>query len=157
MNINFIYFFVLCGLFGIILFFINKYINQAFKYLDRNVPFKFYPELMTIVEKIKESCYLKVYRESVATHNASGYSITQEEMETLQNDYVRLVLTVLGPKIVQDLIVLHGNEDSFIYQIAQDFAERVIADEKNLMNIVNMNIQDEKEDLNDKNPIDLIQ
>ena len=82
---------------------------MIFSIKDRNYLYNHFNELIAILEISKETAYNRVYRESVVVNAASDFMIRQAELEKIQEEFIKDVLLLCGPSVVDDLVRLYGD------------------------------------------------
>lgn len=110
-------------------FFIYKLAKFYLDKWDRKITFERTEVTYSILKNAKEYAYNRIFREEIAVHNASGFSLDKDRIDMLQRKYVKDVLRMCGDEIVNDLIKIHGNKDALLILLINDFVLRVINDE----------------------------
>ena len=116
-------------------YYINNYVVMIFSIKDRNYLYNHFNELIAILEIAKETAYNRVYRESVVVNAASDFMIRQAELEKIQEEFIKDVLLLCGPSVVDDLVRLYGDEDALCMSLAYYVQTRLIQDESSLNNL----------------------
>lgn len=117
-------------------------VKQGYRFYKRNVIIESYPTIYTILDGIKSICYKRHYHVILSVHIASGQKITAEELSALGKEYLTDVIDLLGPSMVSDFEIIHGDLESFYLSIINDFKTSVIKDEALYSNVRNKIVKD---------------
>jgi len=118
----------------LLLFFIMLYtvLDRNIKLKNRTDVFDRYGELLVIMDRSKELAYQKVFQDHVLTYSFSGFKVNKEELDLFQSIYIKTLFTFCGPKVIEDLKILHGDIDSVCAILVNDFIQRIKQDETNI-------------------------
>ena len=111
---------------SIILLYIYKKENKRRTRADA---FKNYDNILIIFETAKNLAYQKIFRDDVLVQTSSGFSFNTDEIDKMQRNYIKITLTHCGPKIEEDLVLIHGNLESLCVQLCSDLVSRLGKDE----------------------------
>lgn len=89
---------------------------------------------MSIVEEAKQIAYEKLYQDDIVVYSASGYRTNLQDIQRLQKRYIELIVSFVGPRIVEDLKNLYGNEEAVYGLLITYFNNRVARDEAVFLN-----------------------
>jgi hypothetical protein len=95
----------------------------------RNDAFKNYAEVSAIFETAKAKAYSKIFMSDILVQTSSGFKIDTKESERFQKEYISLTFSHCGPKIIDDLLRIHGNLDSICLQLASELMINIRKDE----------------------------
>ena len=146
MDVLFIYAITIIGIIVGISFWLARIVINHWKEISRRkLCLDHYPELLSVLEQAKEIAFQKVWQEQILVQIGSGYKTDSKELGELGSDYVRLVLSLCGPKIKEDFIVIHGDTESVCLFLLTGFVNRTIEDEAKMLSIAtdeNSNTED---------------
>ena len=115
-----------------------RFINS----ITRKFLFSRIEQLYVALEFSKEVVFEKIFQEDILVFNTSGYTINQDDLNSLQSKYIKLLLQYLGNDIVNDLIKIHGNLDSVCMILASEFIIKIRQKEYTLKSSTSSTIQD---------------
>lgn len=104
------------------------------RWFERKLIFENYVVLMSIVEEAKQIAYEKLYQDDIVVYSASGYRTNLQDIQRLQKRYIELIVSFVGPRIVEDLKNLYGNEEAVYGLLITYFNNRVARDEAVFLN-----------------------
>lgn len=113
-------------LFGLLL---KACFEKCFDQYRQNSLFKYYPERLILFDRARDMAYSKIFRSHVLVQLGSGFKLNNEELEVLRKEYIEVVFTFCGPRLVSDMIELQGDLDSITAYLVNDLAERIGNDE----------------------------
>lgn len=121
-----------------IYFFIKKYIKIFLAYHN-------FEKNWFLYESIKSNVYQNIYREFVLPSVAGGYTIKHDEIEKIQKIYIEKLFKSLGNNILENMIILYGDLNSFSIYLIDDLVNKIEEIETNL-NINEDNITENESD-----------
>jgi hypothetical protein len=85
--------------------------------------------LMVILNQILGYSYQIIYQKEILVHQINNNKMSNEEVNKLRLEFIKMVMEFLGKNILRDLIELYGDYDSVMNFIANDFNEKYYKDE----------------------------
>ena len=76
-----------------------------------------------------EKAYDIIHKDRILTYSLDAYRVPEEEVDTISQDFVRLVQKYIGPTLLKEFIQLYGNEDAFLFIVLDFFNRRYEDDE----------------------------
>lgn len=89
-----------------------------------------FPEIMALVDTIKPLAIEKIWRDELVVHITSEYSLEKKDVIGPIKNYVKLLMSMIGPAIKEDLITIFGDESSLYSYLSSEFI--FIVNEKEL-------------------------
>jgi hypothetical protein len=90
---------------------------------------KNFPSYLVMFTYYLDKAWDIIYKDRIFTYSAEGYRLDDKEHDEVMKEYVRLVIKMLGPKVHTDLVLLYGNEDTFIFNVLDYFNGKYEDDE----------------------------
>lgn len=99
--------------------YINNPVTNRYLLMDK------IPEIIYILDSSKKIAFEKIYREDIMVYTASKEIISKKDLEKPLQNFVKLTLTLCGPSIVDDLILLYGDSKSVASLLGNEFINMV--------------------------------
>lgn len=123
---GYIYFFIILNL-GFSFFFYKTLVKYLTKKNRLNI-LSYFSELYAIFNTCKEDAFISIYRQELSTIIMSKVSNT-EKMKALKEKeeiYIKKVIEMCGPKVIEDLKDIYGNTDSIILNINTYYISKIL-------------------------------
>lgn len=114
---------------SILSFIIVGFAFSIYRYVKRVLYIKNFNSYVAVLEYYMEKAYDMVHKDRILAFSLDAYRVPDEEYEGISQDFVRLVQKYLGPTLLQEIIHLHGDEDSFLF-ICLDYFNRRYEDDE---------------------------
>lgn len=115
---------------------LNRYLAMK----ERDMLYSRYENIDLIFTEAKNLAYQKVFREYLFPYMSSGYRLSAEELDAIQQEYISCVIMYIGPNILSDLESIHGNTDAIYAGLANYL---IIKTENEEVYILSKSYQDE--------------
>lgn len=113
------------------------------KFLSKKLAMDKYVELLGVVEQSKAIAYKTVWQENLIVELGNGYKISDEEFARIKNKYVKFVLELCGPSVVDMLISIHGSLESLCLLLVMGLSAKIAEDEAKFLTGVEQGDPDE--------------
>ena len=80
-----------------------------------------YKAYIELTDFFLESCYDIVYKMHIMPYSSDGAVPSQDELESLQRDFIKLFYQKAGKKIISNLLTFFGNESTLHHYILSFF------------------------------------
>lgn len=123
---NFIYFFIFLNIY--FCYHIYSKVQNYLKEKSRLNRFEYFSEIYAVFNSSKEDAFNNLYRQELSTillsriNNTEKIKILKEKEEI----YIRKVIELCGPNIINDLNELLGNTDSIILNINNFYITKIL-------------------------------
>ena len=112
-----------------VLFFFYKLYDKKLEADRRNSLLDRYPTLMVLLETSSEVSYSKMFKSDISVYINSEVNIDNKTLKELTRTFIRLTWKICGPEVMDDLIDLRGDLDSWNIYLGNIFVDRLLKDE----------------------------
>lgn len=105
------------------------YLSKFYNYKKSLHPIEKFSDYIGIIEYFKEKAYGVIYKDKILTHSLEGFKLSDQEFNAITEDFVRLVIKFLGPRLFETFVYFYGNEETFILGLVEYFSSRYEDDE----------------------------
>jgi len=84
---------------------------------------------ITILNYHLEKAFDIIYKDRVLIYSLEATKMDDDQFEVTTKDFIKLVLKMVGPTIVEELTFLYGDEETFLFNITEYFNTRFEDDE----------------------------
>tara|TARA_Y100000310_G_scaffold337849_1_gene425971 strand:- start:853 stop:1287 length:435 start_codon:yes stop_codon:yes gene_type:complete len=120
------FFWVLLALSPFLIFYLFYLFHYLFiQYLHIIYSAKYIEQL----EYFLDVSYSMIYKDQIAPYFIEGYKVTDDDLETLQRNFVKLSLNLIGPTIEKSLVSFFGNHETLTTFIIINLQKRMDSDE----------------------------
>jgi len=102
---------------------------SIYRYVKRIVYVKNFTSYISVMEYHMEKAYDMVHKDKILAFSLDAYRVSDDELEKISHDFVRLVQKYLGPTLLKEVVQLHGDEDTFLFTCLDYFSRRYEEDE----------------------------
>lgn len=88
-----------------------------------------FTDLAGLFQYYLEKSYQIVYKDQILIYSLEATKPNDDQFIKAAKTFTNLVLKLLGPSLTQDLINLHGDEDTLLFNITEYFNDRYENDE----------------------------
>ena len=81
------------------------------------------------IDRILETAFNTIYKEQVMAFSSEGVRPDSKSYETIQRNFIKLVLILMGPAIEKELTIFFGNRQTLIQYINTFFQNQLDNDE----------------------------
>lgn len=121
MNIEFYYFSSMI-LVIIFLFFIIS--SKFYNHIRRVSCIKNFTDYIAVLQYHLERAYDLIHKDQILIYSLEGSRIKEEEINVVSENFVRLVIKLIGPTLYKEFLNLYGDDDTFIFNIIEYFNNR---------------------------------
>lgn len=83
----------------------------------------------SVLKYFMDKAYELVYKEDIMIYSIEAMGIKEADIDKVAKKFTRLVLKLLGPRLITEFSYLYGNEETFLLQIVEYFNTRYESDE----------------------------
>lgn len=101
---------------------------------------KSFSNYITVLEYYINRAYEIIHKDRILIYSLEGMHIKENEFSTISQDFIKLVIKLVGPNLYKEFKSLYGNEETFIFNLIEFFNTRYEEDEirkQSLDNITN--------------------
>jgi len=120
MNLE-IYYLLSLVIFIIFVFIIS---NKFYNHSRRVSCIKNFSEYVAVLQYHLERAYDLIHKDQILVYSLEGSRIREEEVDKVSENFVRLVIKLIGPTLYKEFINLYGDDDTFIFNILEYFNTR---------------------------------
>ncbi len=123
--------------FIVILVFISIQIQVILRYIKKTFLLNKYKTIVTMLNDFLDHSYNSVYQDQIIGYTSNGMKeIPKSEMETIERNFIKLSLELLGPRNIEILIDFFGTKEVLIQnclffireRLAQDTLTKIVQD-----------------------------
>lgn len=118
-----LFFLLLLPFYIYLIFYFFNFIFQ--KYLQ----IIYHKKFIDLLEYFLNIAYEMIYKDQITPYSLEGYKVTNDELETLQRNFVKLSIKLIGPGIKKSLILFFGNYETLTTFIITYLQKRMDTDE----------------------------
>ena len=137
------YFFIVINI--IFIYFILKIIREIYNKIIIIKTIKLFAEYMVVLDYHIKRAYEIIYKDKILIYALEGMHVKEEDFNLISQEFVKLVIKLLGPNLYKEFIFFYGNEETLIFNLIEFFNVKYEDDEirkQSLDNIANKNIYD---------------
>jgi len=82
-----------------------------------------------VLEYYINRAYEIIHKDRILVYSLEGMHIKENEFSTISQDFIKLVVKLIGPNLYKEFISLYGNEETFIFNLIEFFNTRYEEDE----------------------------
>jgi len=103
--------------------------NSILNYLKhQNIITKF-ADYTSVLQYYIEKSYDMVHKDRILVYSLEATRVPEDEINVVSKDFITLVEKLLGPRLREEMIYLHGNYETFAFIMAEYFSTRYEQDE----------------------------
>lgn len=118
--------------------------NRLIILYEKKITFERFVQIKLIYNDAKTLAYDNLYRSEVYKHLVNKLKINQQELKDFQTKYIKLVVDLCGPSIVNDLELIYGSIDAICLELSLEFNQKIIDEEINTFSDRNMDDEGQK-------------
>ena len=129
----------------IFIYFMLKITKQIYKKIIIIKIIKSFSDYMTVLDYHIKRSYDIIYKDKILIYALEGMHVKEQDFNLISQDFVKLVIKLIGPNLYKEFIYFYGNEETLIFNLIEYFNVRYEDDEirkQSLDNIANKNIYD---------------
>jgi hypothetical protein len=100
---------------------------------ERKCIFNRYGEIIASLTFAKDIAWTKIFQRDLFTLYSNGYKTDKDGMIKFREQYVKDVLKLCGPSIIDDIVYIKGELDSLIFELAEEFTTKVNKEESDMI------------------------
>ena len=125
---------ILCSIFAIGLMYVffvirSRNIKKSIQFKIISDAVKSFDSYVSVLEFHMHKAFDIIYKDRILVFSIDGLSPNEGELDVIAKDFSRLVLKLLGPALIEQFILLYGNEETFLFNIVEYFNTRYENDE----------------------------
>ena len=135
------YFFIFINI--IFVYFILNIIQIIYKKIIIIKAIKSFSDYMIVLDYHTKRSYDIIYKDKILTYALEGMHVKNNDFNSISQEFVKLVIKLLGPNLYKEFIFFYGNEETLIFNLIEYFNVRYEDDEirkQSLDNIINKDI-----------------
>ena len=90
---------------------------------------KSFSNYVTVLEYYINRAYEIIHKDRILIYSLEGMHIKEDEFSTISQDFIKLVIKLIGPNLYMEFKSLYGNEETFIFNLIEFFNTRYEEDE----------------------------
>lgn len=110
----------------VFLFFCGRVI---FIHRKREIVIKNFESYSAVLQFYMEKAYQVIHKDQVLTYSLEATTLPDKEFRKASIDFIQLVEKLLGPTLINEMIFVFGNYDTFVFNLAEYFNTRYDDDE----------------------------
>jgi hypothetical protein len=76
-----------------------------------------------------QKSYDIIHKDQILTYSLEGMKIKDKDFNAVSEDFVRLVVKLLGPMLYEEFLFLYGDENTFMFNLIEFFNSKYEDDE----------------------------
>ena len=137
------YIILVCFLiFIIFLLYISNKIIKIKKNIDYTIKFS---DHVSVLEYHMHKAFEIIYKDKILVYSLDAQKIPEKEINAVSEDFVRLTLKFLGPRMTNHMIEFYGDEDTLMFNMIVYFTNKYEDDEIRKRSIDNLSDDDDKQ------------
>ena len=84
---------------------------------------------MTVLGYHMDKAYEIIYKDRILIYSLEATKLNNNEFTVVAKDFLTLVLKMLGPNLVNEFIILYGNEETLFFNVTEYFNTKFENDE----------------------------
>lgn len=88
-----------------------------------------FSEYLSVLEYHMVRAYEMIHKDRIFTYSLEGMRVKEKDIDVISQDFVRLVIKLIGPTLYKEFIYLYGDTDTFVFNILEYFNTRYEDDE----------------------------
>lgn len=117
----------------LILYVVYQIIKDRNYSIKRNNLYQNAEIILTIFQDTRKLVYNKFYQEKLIKYSTSGIKLDKSDLDKIQREYIKEVLSLCGENVVNDLVELFGNLESICSHLGNFFITQVNEDESKML------------------------
>jgi succinate dehydrogenase flavin-adding protein (antitoxin of CptAB toxin-antitoxin module) len=113
----------------VIIFICMYWANKIFKQIIIMKYMKSFTDYYAILQYHMEKAYDIIYKDRVLVYSLDGQKVKDSEFSVIIQDFVNLVIKMIGTSLYNEFIKLYGSEDTFLFNLVEYFNKRYEDDE----------------------------
>lgn len=107
---------------------ISKYVKEYYEHKKRLNTFVFFSEIWAIFNTSKEEAFNTLYRQDLSVFFTSRVNNNEKKdiLKKFEKTFIKKVIDLCGPKIIEDLKNILGDTDSIIINLSNFYATKII-------------------------------
>ena len=115
---------ILCGIF------ISAFITmRIFSYHRKERYLRNFADYVSVLEYHVQRAYDIIHKDQILIYSLEGSKIRDKDFNAVSEDFVRLVIKLLGPMLYEEFLFLFGDENTFMFNLIEFFNSKYEDDE----------------------------
>lgn len=90
---------------------------------------KNFADYMSVLEYHMQKAYDIIHKDQILIYSLEGSKIRDKDFNAVSEDFVRLVIKLLGPMLYEEFLFLYGDENTFMFILIEFFNNKYEDDE----------------------------
>lgn len=103
--------------------------RSIFLHRKREMIIKNFESYSAVLQFYTEKAYDMVHKDQILVYSLEATTLPDAEYHKALLDFIKLVEKLLGPTLIDEMIFLYGNYDTFAFNLAEYFTTRYDDDE----------------------------
>lgn len=125
MNLEYFYFFITT--ISIVSFLVLAF--KLYAHFKRLNCIKNFADYIAVLEYHLERAYDLIHKDQILTYSLEGTRVRDEDIDKVSEDFVKLVIKLLGPLLYKEFLILYGDTDTFVFNVLEYFNTKYEGDE----------------------------
>lgn len=102
---------------------------KVYNHLKRVRCVQNFQDYIAVLEYHMVRAYEMIHKDRIFTYSLEGMRVKEEDIDKISQDFVRLVIKLIGPTLYKEFTHLYGDTDTFVFNILEYFNTRYEDDE----------------------------
>lgn len=102
---------------------------KVYNHLKRVRCVQNFQDYIAVLEYHMVRAYDLIHKDRIFTYSLEAMRVKEEDIDKISQDFVRLVIKLIGPTLYKEFLYLYGDTDTFIFTIIEYFNTRYEDDE----------------------------
>ena len=114
----------------VVVFILGAFLATRLYHAKRRRQFvKDFSQYAAVLEHHMEKAYDIIHKDRILVYSLDAVTLTDEEFNRASEDFVRLIIKLLGPMLFKEFVFLYGNEETFSFNVVEYFNTKYENDE----------------------------
>jgi hypothetical protein len=92
-----------------------------------------------------QKAYDMIHKDRILTYSLEGMRLNDKDFDRVTEEFVKLVIKLLGPMLYKEFVFLYGDEDTLVFNIVEFFNSKYDDDEVRRGALENISSEDQEE------------
>jgi len=122
--------YIILGFFGILFAAVLSVVSfRIYMTRKRGEFIKNFPEYMGVLNFHMEKAYEMIHKDRILVYSLEAQGLDDKNFNIASQDFVRLVIKLLGPMLYNEFVFLYGDIDTFTFNVLEYFNTKYESDE----------------------------
>ena len=104
-------------------------IMRVFSQKKKERYLKSFSDHISVLEYHMQKAYDMIHKDRILIYSLEGMKIEDKDFNMVSEDFVRLVIKLLGPMLYEEFLFLYGDENTFMFILIEYFNNKYEDDE----------------------------